>query len=250
MSDEKTSKRKGWIIIELEKEGQQTISVECPVKIKSNFIQTFVTLRYGFPQFNVKPMPWKSFFGYILLFLCIFLIPNIGRAIDAIIDEVFYEETTIGSILGIIGGIAFIIVNFIATQNYYFNFIRKRLSEGYVINDSEAKQLCEAAGVYDNKPVSLGNSNKTVNRATVSVNTTVPPVIPQVKYNIAINGQNEGPYTLTQLGEMALSGKINGETLVWKAGMSEWTPAAKVVDFESVLSQVPPPIPSNNVKEK
>ncbi|MBR6060452.1 MAG: DUF4339 domain-containing protein, partial [Spirochaetales bacterium] len=74
-------------------------------------------------------------------------------------------------------------------------------------------------------------------------NTSVPPVIPQVKYNVAINGQNEGPYTLTQLGEMAQSGKINGETLVWKAGMSEWTPAAKAADLESVLSQVPPPIP-------
>jgi len=229
MSDEKTSKRKGWIIIELEKEGQQTISVECPVKIKSNFIQTFVTLHYGFPQFNVKPMPWKSFLCYVLLFLCIFI------------------PVIIIPIPGIFIGIAFIIVNFIAIKNYYFNFIRKRLSEGYVINDPEAKQLCEAAGVYNTKQSSAGaNSNKTVNNAGNSVNTSVPPVIPQVKYNVAINGQNEGPYTLTQLGEMAQSGKINGETLVWKSGMSEWTPAAKATDLESVLSQVPPPIPGKS----
>ena len=227
MSDEKTSKRKGWTIIELEKEGQQTISVECPVKIKSNFIQTFVTLHYGFPQFNVKPMPWKSFLGYILLFLCIFIPPLIIP------------------VAGIVIGIAFIIINFIAIKNYYFNFIRKRLSEGYEINDQEAKELCEAAGVYSSKQSNIGsNTNKTENTSAVPVNPVVPPSMPQVKYNVVINGQNEGPYTLTQLGEMAQSGKINGETLVWKAGMSEWTPAAKVADFESVLSQIPPPMPS------
>jgi hypothetical protein len=40
-----------------------------------------------------------------------------------------------------------------------------------------------------------------------------------------------------------MSGEIMKETLVWKAGMSEWTPAAQVPDLAALFKDVPPPLP-------
>ena len=51
---------------------------------------------------------------------------------------------------------------------------------------------------------------------------------------IANNGQQAGPFSQAQLGQKAIS----PETLVWKQGMADWTPAWKVEELRTVLEAV------------
>ena len=48
------------------------------------------------------------------------------------------------------------------------------------------------------------------------------------------NGQQAGPFSQDQLVQKA----INPETLVWKQGMADWTPAWKVEELKTVLEAV------------
>ncbi len=73
---------------------------------------------------------------------------------------------------------------------------------------------------------------------------TVPPPIPGViKYFIALNGQQQGPFELSQLQQMVSSGQINRDTLVWKEGMAAWAAAGSLTDLAALFSNTPPPIP-------
>lgn len=46
---------------------------------------------------------------------------------------------------------------------------------------------------------------------------------------------------------MANSGQLTKETLVWKAGMSDWQKAGEVQEISSVFGMTPPPIPNDGV---
>ena len=48
------------------------------------------------------------------------------------------------------------------------------------------------------------------------------------------NGQQAGPFSQDQLVQKAIS----PETLVWKQGMADWTPAWKVEELRTVLEAV------------
>ena len=70
-----------------------------------------------------------------------------------------------------------------------------------------------------------------------------PPPIPQVMYNVAVNGQATGPFDLATLKQMAIDGQFNGNSLVWKAGMPAWVAAETVEELKDTLANVMPPIP-------
>lgn len=72
----------------------------------------------------------------------------------------------------------------------------------------------------------------------------VPPPIPVVAYHVAINGQAAGPYDLAALKQMAVAGQFTGASLVWKAGMAEWTKADTIAELTPVLTAIPPVIPT------
>ena len=48
------------------------------------------------------------------------------------------------------------------------------------------------------------------------------------------NGQQAGPFSFDQLVQKGIS----PETLVWKQGMADWTPAWKVEDLRAVLEAI------------
>ncbi|MCR5610454.1 MAG: SPFH domain-containing protein [Clostridiales bacterium] len=73
----------------------------------------------------------------------------------------------------------------------------------------------------------------------------VPPVIPVVAYHVAINGQATGPYNLEVLRQMAASGQLHPNTLVWKQGMANWEQAQNVAELASLFQPIVPPIPNN-----
>ncbi len=74
-----------------------------------------------------------------------------------------------------------------------------------------------------------------------------PPPLPQanVQYYAAIDGQQVGPMGAQQLAQQASAGKVTPQTLVWKQGMSGWTPAGQVMELNNIFGATPPPIPGS-----
>lgn len=72
----------------------------------------------------------------------------------------------------------------------------------------------------------------------------VPPALPNVvSFFIAINGIQEGPYTVAQLQPEIQQGRITGATLVWTAGFEQWKTARDVEALKVLFNAVPPPLP-------
>ena len=88
----------------------------------------------------------------------------------------------------------------------------------------------------------------TMNNAMAGINTVtpgaVPPPVPTIAYYVAINGQAAGPFDLATLTQMVVAGQFASSSLVWKAGMADWSKAETVEELKDVLSNIIPPIPS------
>lgn len=71
-----------------------------------------------------------------------------------------------------------------------------------------------------------------------------PPPLPQSKvFHVAINGQSQGPYPLTELKNLVTNGSVNQESLVWTDGMANWQKASEVDGVKDLFSSMPPPLP-------
>ncbi|OWY24080.1 SPFH domain-containing protein [Sphingobacteriales bacterium UPWRP_1] len=71
-----------------------------------------------------------------------------------------------------------------------------------------------------------------------------PPKLPEtLQYFVAQNGKQTGPFTEAELKSLVEQGALTRQTLVWKAGMSNWAPAETVSELNSLLQSVPPPLP-------
>ncbi len=68
----------------------------------------------------------------------------------------------------------------------------------------------------------------------------VPPPIPVIAYHVAVNGQATGPYDLSILAQMAASGQLTADSLVWKSGMAQWAKAGTVEELKGLFSTMPP----------
>lgn len=80
---------------------------------------------------------------------------------------------------------------------------------------------------------------------TMNTNPTPPPMPPQTTYFVYVNGQQLGGQTAQTVSTLITQGAVNGETLVWTAGMPSWIKLAQVPELAQLLSaQTPPPIPT------
>ncbi len=71
-----------------------------------------------------------------------------------------------------------------------------------------------------------------------------PPPLPQAaQFYVAVNGRQTGPFDAAGLQSEARAGRLNRDSLVWKAGMAEWTPASQTPELASILQSAPPPLP-------
>lgn len=70
-----------------------------------------------------------------------------------------------------------------------------------------------------------------------------PPAVPVVSYLILINGQQSGPYNISQLAQFAASGQFTPQTYVWTQGMPQWEQAMNVADLRGIFSTATPPPP-------
>jgi membrane protease subunit (stomatin/prohibitin family) len=75
-----------------------------------------------------------------------------------------------------------------------------------------------------------------------------PPPVPQpVQYFLAVDGQQVGPFDMNALRQQATGQQLTPQTLVWKQGMAQWTPAGQVPELNTLFGQAPPPIPPPQV---
>jgi hypothetical protein len=70
-----------------------------------------------------------------------------------------------------------------------------------------------------------------------------PPPTAAVVWHVTANGQSHGPYNQQQLIQGIQQGHINGQTLVWCAGMAGWTAAGQVKELAGYFAAPPPPPP-------
>ncbi|MBO5634612.1 MAG: SPFH domain-containing protein [Bacteroidales bacterium] len=69
----------------------------------------------------------------------------------------------------------------------------------------------------------------------------VPPPVPQEPtYYVYVNGQQIGGQTAATILQMKAQGQINDETLVWTAGMTNWT---AIKNVPALALPIPPPVP-------
>jgi membrane protease subunit (stomatin/prohibitin family) len=70
---------------------------------------------------------------------------------------------------------------------------------------------------------------------------TQPP--PLLVFHAALNGKQEGPFTMDILKQKVMAGEITRETLVWRSGMAQWTAAGQTPELGVLFSDMPPPLP-------
>lgn len=67
-----------------------------------------------------------------------------------------------------------------------------------------------------------------------------PLPIPVLCYHIAVNGQDVGLFDINTLKQMATTGQISTDSLVWKEGMTKWEKAGEVEELKAIFDAVPP----------
>ncbi|MBE5899780.1 MAG: DUF4339 domain-containing protein [Lachnospiraceae bacterium] len=63
-------------------------------------------------------------------------------------------------------------------------------------------------------------------------------------YYAVIDGNQAGPYSLTELSRLIGEKKVVKETYIWKPGMEKWEMAENVSEVLHLVALTPPPIPS------
>ncbi|HOE04373.1 MAG TPA: SPFH domain-containing protein [Bacteroidales bacterium] len=89
-----------------------------------------------------------------------------------------------------------------------------------------------------------GNQQQQHQQAPQQQSGMMPPPLPgQVKFFVAINGQQAGPFDVATLSQYATQGQINRDTMVWREGMPGWAKAGDQAELGSIFGSVPPPLP-------
>ena len=71
-----------------------------------------------------------------------------------------------------------------------------------------------------------------------------PPPLPQAEqWFLGASGQQLGPFDRNQLAQQVAGGALRHDTLIWKTGMAQWTPAGQVPEVAPLLAATPPPLP-------
>ena len=71
-----------------------------------------------------------------------------------------------------------------------------------------------------------------------------PPLPPQTpQYYLALQGKQAGPFDMPAVQLKVASGELTRETLAWRHGLPQWTPAGDVPELTKLFPGVPPPLP-------
>lgn len=70
-----------------------------------------------------------------------------------------------------------------------------------------------------------------------------PPPPPRVQWYVAAGGQQAGPYDQATLQQYIASGQVTPETMMWRQGMTAWTPAGQIPELQAWFGAGGPPPP-------
>ena len=121
--------------------------------------------------------------------------------------------------------------------------IHQRLSTHY-LNDLA---MAEDSGNFLEKMMELGIGMSMIQQMPAMINSvmpqqnaqgatpTPPPIQEQSQTYLAVDGTQAGPFSDEELVKLAQNNLLTPKTLVWKAGMSAWTPAAQVPEVNKLF---------------
>lgn len=72
----------------------------------------------------------------------------------------------------------------------------------------------------------------------------MPESVKEIKhYFVVVDGKRMGPLNLAAIKELIEKQQLKAETLVWTAGMHDWSGADQIKEINALLQQQPPPMP-------
>ena len=80
-------------------------------------------------------------------------------------------------------------------------------------------------------------------QAAPAASAAPPPIPGGIKFFVAVNGQQTGPFDMATLQSMVNLGSCTRDTMVWKEGMPAWSAAGSVAELSALFGATPPPIP-------
>ena len=72
-----------------------------------------------------------------------------------------------------------------------------------------------------------------------------PPIPGAVAFHVAVGQSQTGPFDVGALQGQVASGQLTRSSLVWRAGMGQWTKAGDVPELAPLFAAVPPPVPGD-----
>ena len=72
-------------------------------------------------------------------------------------------------------------------------------------------------------------------RAMSKAMQTPSPAAAKTHIYLAVNGQQSGPFTKTELIQLVKNGTLTADTYVWEAGMANWTIASELPHVNKLL---------------
>ncbi len=119
------------------------------------------------------------------------------------------------------------------------------LERSFDVMDKAAENENGAGAAFINAGLGFGasiNLGKQMGEQFVPTN-TAPPIPQSTMYYLAINGQQQGPYSLQQINSFIAQDPNMKNVLAWKNGMDTWLPLHTFIEFNSNNGVCPPPIP-------
>jgi len=124
--------------------------------------------------------------------------------------------------------------------------------QGYQLGQAMPVAAANPAGGLAGAGVGLGmglgiaqtmGAAPTPGGSPASLQNPQPPPPPAPSWHIAVNGQTQGPFTPEQIAGGIAAGQVRRDTLVWSAGMANWTAASQIPLFTAAFQPAPPPLP-------
>ncbi|MDQ7780033.1 MAG: SPFH domain-containing protein [Planctomycetota bacterium] len=111
--------------------------------------------------------------------------------------------------------------------------------------EQAAKNPGGAAGAGIGMGMGFAMANQLGQQVSPSAQQPGPPPLPGgAQFFAAVGGQQTGPHTEQALGQLAQQGSVTRDTLCWKQGMAQWTPAGQVPELAKLFAPpLPPPLP-------
>ena len=113
------------------------------------------------------------------------------------------------------------------------------LGMGFGIGGAFGNQMGQMAGVMQ-QPQNQQFQNQQFQQPQ-GMPPVAPPLPPQqTAYYALVNNAQQGPFAPAQLAQLAQSRQITRDTLVWAAGMAQWTKAGDCVELAAIFGIAPP----------